>query len=84
MIFAVGIILGVIAVFVLGYPFLNKGAGGPSVDAGLEDEIESRIRELRQAREGKSQAESKTLCPECGMECDPRDKFCRNCGARLT
>ncbi|GEM_PF-3506617 len=53
MIVAIGIILGVIAAVIIGYPFL-KGTNGPSADAGLEDEIERQIRELRQDSEGRA------------------------------
>ncbi len=83
MIFAVGIILGVIAVAVIGYPFLHKGAGVSSVDASFEDEIERQIQQLRKVREEKPEIGGRTLCPKCGAQCDPKDSFCRNCGASL-
>ena len=54
MIAAIGIILGVIAVVIIGYPFLKKGPNDSSADAGLEDEIERQIIELRQDHGGKS------------------------------
>ncbi|MFO8102054.1 MAG: zinc ribbon domain-containing protein [Dehalococcoidia bacterium] len=79
MIFAVGIILGVIAVAVAGYPFLSRRANGSSSGSSVEDEIERQVQQLRQNRQGKSQI----VCPQCGSECDPKDGFCRNCGAHF-
>jgi len=41
----------------------------------VDDEIEKRVRQLRQARGGR--------CPECGTPFQPGDKFCSKCGADL-
>lgn len=43
---------------------------------GVEDEIEKRVRKLRQAKG--------LFCPKCGASSQPGDMFCSRCGTKLS
>ena len=52
-----------------------RNIDGLESGAGVEEEIEKQVRELRQ---GKGQ-----FCPQCGARCDEGDRFCSRCSASL-
>jgi hypothetical protein len=85
MITLIGIILGLAAVILIGYPlFKPRAKDFPGDEALLEDEIERQIRELRQGCSEASESVVKSTCASCGARYNPGDKNCSECGASLT
>jgi ribosomal protein L40E len=84
MITPIGIILGLVAVILIGYPLFKPRAKDFPGDEALEDEIERQIRELRQGCSEASEGVVKSICASCGARYNPGDKFCSECGASLT
>jgi hypothetical protein len=84
MIIPIGIILGLIAVILIGYPLFKPGAKDFPGDEAPEDEIERQIREMRQGSSEASEGVVKSTCANCGAQYNPGDKFCSECGASLT
>ena len=79
----IGILLGLVAAIVIAYPFFRSRAKGVSGDEALDEELEKRIRELRQGRSEVAEDVMDKVCPSCGARCDSRDKFCSQCGEGL-
>ena len=80
----IGIILGLVALIIIGYPFFKTKPGDRGEDKAQEEAIEGRIREMRQKRDGAAETVEESLCPYCGARCSPENKFCSECGANLT
>jgi hypothetical protein len=53
----------------------SAGAEAPSGGAGVEDQIERRVRELRSGRAA--------FCSQCGKKVKEGSRFCSSCGAQL-
>lgn len=84
MITLIGIILGLVAVILIGYPLFKPRAKDFPGDEALEDEIERQIRGLRQGCSEASESVVKSTCARCGARYNPGDKSCSECGASLT
>lgn len=79
-----GIILWLIAVILIVYPFFKPEARDIPGDGVLEEEVERRVQELRRSRSGVPEEDMELVCPNCGERCDFGGEFCSECGASLT
>ena len=79
-----GIILWLIAVILIVYPFFKPGARDIPGDGVLEEEVERLVQELRRSRSGVPEEDMELVCPNCGERCDFGGKCCSECGASLT
>ncbi len=79
-----GIILGLVAVLIIGYPFLRARSRRVSGDDVLGEEIERQIQELRGGRGESLESRAERFCPNCGARCGSGDKFCSGCGTNLS
>ena len=55
---------------------VTAGRTGATVGAGIEEEIERQVRQLRRGQGRR--------CPGCGAAFQAGDRFCADCGAKLT
>ncbi|HID63465.1 MAG TPA: zinc ribbon domain-containing protein [Anaerolineae bacterium] len=50
--------------------------------AEVDEEIEKRVRALRRKRK-RARPAKKAVCPRCGRQYEPGDRFCARCGREL-
>ena len=56
-------------------PAARKSVAAPTSDDAVDDEIEARVKALRQAPAG--------FCTGCGASLKAGDRFCQRCGQRV-